>query len=246
MNSFGNRPGAAVIATSTPEEDQRRALIQRIVASQHFAKAHQLRDILLYLAERALTDSPAAVHEYEIACVVLGRKADFNPHEDNIVRVQVSHVRKRLDDYFSAEGAPESIRVSIPKGGYTLLFAPRPIAAVQPASHARRFPYGWVAVVLGASIIIAALTFYTRLYWASRNPTPQANDLLWPRVFAGQGASIVVADTCLVMLQDILQTDLSLSDYLNGRFPRNLIDQVPDQSLQDALRLISTRLKELL
>jgi hypothetical protein len=60
-------------------------------------------------------------------------------------------------------------------------------------------------------------------------------------MFAGQSTTIVVADTCLVMLQDILRTDLPLSDYLSGRFPKDLIDKVPDQSLQEALRLISTR-----
>ena len=252
MDSLGNNPDTAVIATSTLEEHQCRALVQRIVISPHFAKAHQLRDILLYLADRALSDSPAAVHEYEIACTVLGRKANFNPHEDNIVRVQVSHVRKRLDDYFAAEGANESLRISIPKGGYTLLFAARPttvssqvasdpIAENPPPIETRRFSYSWAAFFFSACIAIAALSFYTRLNWASRSPTPQAVDLLWPRMFNGPSSSIVVADTCLVMLQDILRTDLQLPDYLDGRFPKNLIDKVPDQSLQDALRLISTR-----
>jgi hypothetical protein len=260
MDSFGNKPDAAPIATVTPDEDQRRALVQRIVLSQHFSKAHQLRDILLYLAERALADSTGAVHEYEIACVVLGRKANFNPHEDNIVRVQVSHVRKRLDDYFASEGATESVRISIPKGGYTLRFAARPAPPIpiqvrpealpetRRAIGTRRLLYISGGFLLGASMVIAALAFYGRFYWPAHNLAPKTatvsmadGDLLWPRMFTTQNTSIVVADTCLVMLQDILRTDLSLSEYLNGRFPRNLLDKVPDRSLQAALRLISTR-----
>jgi hypothetical protein len=43
------------------------------------------------------------------------------------------------------------------------------------------------------------------------------------------------------MLQDILDFDVPLSEYLNGRFPGNLLDKVPNQSLKKALQLISAR-----
>ena len=79
-------------------EDDRWALVQRIVASQCFIKAPQLRDILLYLTRRALEDNPSGISEHELGCNVLGRRPDFNPNEDNIVRVQVRHLRKKLED----------------------------------------------------------------------------------------------------------------------------------------------------
>ena len=43
------------------------------------------------------------------------------------------------------------------------------------------------------------------------------------------------------MLQDILDTDLQLSAYLDGQYPASLLAKVPDQSLRNALHLISTR-----
>jgi hypothetical protein len=253
MKTFGSNSDSVAVAAVPPTDAECRALVQRIVSSRHFARAHQLRDILLYLAERALGDSPAGVHEHEIACTVLGRKADFNPHEDNIVRVQVSHVRKRLDDYFGAEGAHESVRILIPKGGYTLLFearpAPLPPTPPEPIKTGRLFS---TAAIIGIGLLIAlgAVGFYLGLRkTAARTAFPARisgahigpDDLLWTRMFAGSTTSIVVADTCLVMLQDILDSDVPLSEYLNGRFPGNLLDKVPNQSLQKALRLISTR-----
>ena len=44
-------------------------------------------------------------------------------------------------------------------------------------------------------------------------------------MFAADPVSVVVADTCLVLLQDILDVDIPLTDYVNGHYPHNLLDQ---------------------
>jgi hypothetical protein len=241
----GNRSASSATLTASFEESERRALALRVSSSRHFAKAHQLQDILLYLIDRALQEPSAAIHEHEIACTVLGRKPDFNPHEDNIVRVQVSHLRKRLDEYFAAEGINEKIRISVPRGGYALRFESRSVtpepATVYPAVEAKpeRRRVFFPAAAFTVLILAAACAY---LWWPlpARNHIPE-DDLLWPRIFAGQNTNIVVADTCLVMLQDILDTDIQLSGYLDGQYPGSLLDKVPDQALQNALRRISTR-----
>ncbi len=257
--------------TPLPEEEQRRALVQRIVASRHFAKAHQLRDILLYLVERACLSPATAIHEQEIACAVLGRKADFNPHEDNIVRVQVSHLRKRLDEYYAAEGREERLRISVPKGGYSPRFetsradpvsAPRgettekkvEKAVVPGAAQQDKPPRSIYQPLIIAHLVLAVSVLLGGYFWfrhlsARPGSPPQAarqahaveNDLLWPKLFKAHSSNIVVADSNLVMLQDILHTDIELPEYLDGQYPGNLLDKVTDQRLQSALRLISLR-----
>ena len=99
--------------------------MQRIVRSKHFDKASQLRDILIYVTHRVLLDEGIAIPEHEIACKVLGRREGFNPNDDNIVRVQAGHLRKKLDYYFSTEGREESYILVIPKGAYVPHFVPR-------------------------------------------------------------------------------------------------------------------------
>jgi hypothetical protein len=258
------------VLAPAPEEEQRRALVQRIVASRHFAKAHQLRDILLYLVDRACLSPAAPIHEQQIACAVLGRKADFNPQEDNIVRVQVSHLRKRLDEYYAAEGREEGLRISVPKGGYsprfeTCLAGPvsvsneEPMEAKPETTAASGFagPYKpWRALyrpLLIAQIVLAAAVLLDGYFWlrnlstragsspATRQAHAVENDLLWPKLFKAHSSNIVVADSNLVMLQDILHTDIELPDYLDGQYPGNLLDKVTDLRLQSALRLISLR-----
>ena len=78
------------------ENDDRWPLVLRIAASRQFAKAPRLHDILVYICQRAIADPAATIREYEIGCNALGRRPSFNPIEDNIVRVQIGHLRKKL------------------------------------------------------------------------------------------------------------------------------------------------------
>ncbi|WP_213805598.1 hypothetical protein [Granulicella sp. dw_53] len=99
--------------------------MQRIVRSRHFVKASQLREILIYVTHRALSDEGIAIPEHEIACRVLGRREGFNPNDDNIVRVQAGHLRKKLEQYFATDGRGEAYLLVIPKGAYVPHFVPR-------------------------------------------------------------------------------------------------------------------------
>ena len=87
-----------------------------MVAGPQFARAPHLRGFLLFVSERLLTGRLAEINEYEIGREVLGRRATFNPHEDNIVRVQARHLRAKLEQHFAAEGKDEPVIVTIPRG----------------------------------------------------------------------------------------------------------------------------------
>jgi len=159
-----NRPGQGAVAPVLAKHDDHWALVLRVAASHPFAKASQLRDILIYLSRRSLSEPGTSIREYEIGCNVLGRRPDFDPHEDNIVRVQVSHLRKKLNEFFSAEGKDEPVHITIPKGTYVPRFELRAQATYVPdpatrAAPRREHPFryrqiGWGIglVLLGAAI----------------------------------------------------------------------------------------------
>ncbi len=130
LNQTENPPAVYSVA----ENDERWPLVVRIAGSRHFAKAPRLHDILLYICQRALSDPAASIREYEIGCNALGRRPDFNPNEDNIVRVQISHLRKKLDEYYATDGKDEPLSITIPKGTYVPRFEPKAKAAVAPDS----------------------------------------------------------------------------------------------------------------
>jgi hypothetical protein len=251
-----NRPDVPTSA----EDDARWSLVLRIAGSRQFTKASQLHDILIYICQRALADSATTIKEYEIGCNALGRKPDFNPNEDNIVRVQISHLRKKLDEYFATDGKDEPLLITVPKGAYLPRFAPRlemvvasesspPKVDPAPALAAPRRSSKWILLLPLATCLLAAANLYQWLRPLAARPGSQTlaqdvarQDPFWSRIFvAAQPAGIVVADSCLVILQDVLHTDLSLDSYLGRGYPEDLLNKVPDRDLRAALRLISAR-----
>src|SRR5216684_1230965 len=117
------------VEPSPPVVDLRWEVVQRVATSTLFQRSPRLRELLLYICERSIQNHPEELREQAIGCGVFGRKADYNPGEDNIVRVEIRQLRKRLEEYFAAEGKDEQIVILIPKGAYVPAFAPRPVDA---------------------------------------------------------------------------------------------------------------------
>jgi hypothetical protein len=120
------------------ESDARWKLAERTARSAALYRATQLRDILLYIVRETILNSDEPIHEFDIAHKVLGRRSDFNPLDDNIVRVQMAHLRKKLELYFANEGKQEETVITVALGSYRPVFSPRSrSAAVQhPADEA--------------------------------------------------------------------------------------------------------------
>jgi hypothetical protein len=108
------------------EEDARWLLAEKVAGSSSLSRATHLRAILLYVVRHAILQPDESIHESEIAHRVLGRRMDFNPLDDNIVRVQMAHLRKKLDRYFSTEGKDEEVIITISLGSYKPVFSSRP------------------------------------------------------------------------------------------------------------------------
>lgn len=136
MSSLGRIPNV-FDDESTFDGDPRWAVAQRAARSQTFSRAAQLRAILLFIVRHAITHPEEPIPEFEIGFRALGRRKDFNPLDDNIVRVQMGHLRKKLEQYFSTEGSEEEVVIFIPQGSYKPSFPNRAEFAnrAQPAQE---------------------------------------------------------------------------------------------------------------
>lgn len=94
---------------------------------------------MTYLGEHALNFPTKHLKEYQIATEVLGRPADFDPHSDSSVRVQVGRLRNKLAEYYGSLATDDPILIEIPKGRYSLLFQIRSIPT-EPASFTPLLP----------------------------------------------------------------------------------------------------------
>ena len=105
--------------------------VEKILASSTFRSAQTLQTLLRFLTSKALDEAGEEMKEYTIGVEALGRRPDFDPKTDPIVRVQVYRLRQKLKEYYDAEGAGDSVLVRIPKGHYLPHF--EPAAPMPPA-----------------------------------------------------------------------------------------------------------------
>jgi hypothetical protein len=164
--------------TSIQIVDRERYLnqIDKLVHSHTFRKAESLCKLLRYLAEHELSQPGTSPKEYQIATEVFGRPQDFDPQADSAVRVQAGRLRLKLLDYYSHEGAADSIVVEVPNGSYALSFhdrepstltaiAPQPAAVIAPVHPefsapvygpaTRKIPRRWIITVAALSLVLA-------------------------------------------------------------------------------------------
>src|SRR5690606_17101620 len=114
-----------------PSSELVAAQLQRILASEGFARAPSLSRLLCHIVELRLRGDTCSLKEYALGVEVFGRGAAFDPATDTIVRVHARRLRARLDAYYATERAADAIRISVPKGRYEPCFSRQP--AVVPA-----------------------------------------------------------------------------------------------------------------
>ena len=124
-------------------EDEIRGELRRVIVSEDFPATQRNRNFLAYVVERALQGGPHSgrVTAHDIATKVFGRRDNFNPVEDPIVRIEAARLRKDLLTYYLKSGRRNPLRIEIPRGGYNAVFVraaeqeeivpePRPVTGI--------------------------------------------------------------------------------------------------------------------
>jgi hypothetical protein len=233
-----------------PSIDQRRALIERVAASAQFKRSARLRDFLLYVGGQSLKDGCPEIHEQEIGAKVFGRNSSYDRSQDNIVRVNATELRKRIDLYFATEGAHETLVLEIPRGAYKPIFHTRvpeaQNAATPPGKTIRPFPLAsreakpelhddrkrlnhihiaW-AIVCAALIAVCALLFQqTRAMRQAFSPWQgkPAVAAFWGSFLGYHNQTdLVLPDDSLMLTEDLVHHPISLEDYLSRNYMRQI------------------------
>ena len=212
--------------------------MQRVVDSQVFARSPAMRAFLLYITEEAIAGRADELKEQVIGAQVLGRKPNYDPADDNIVRVRAHELRGRLERYFNSEGAGEPVTITIPRGAYAPEFAPRKapvaeppapsdIAGTAPATGTKRQPPGlrWPMVAVVVLAAVCASIVFTRLALKPESPTATGKPSgsvhdFWGQFFdrPNQELKVVYSDASFALWQDLTGQTLNLGEYLNHKY----------------------------
>jgi hypothetical protein len=236
---------------NSPATNEKRQLVQRILSSQGFSRSVALRSFLLHITESAINGQTEKLKEQAIGVEVLGRRPDYDPAVDNIVRVRARELRERLAKYYETEGVEESIVITIPKGSYVPEFEERQIEAVEtttplvaeppiiPAHEPRpldRIRLLLVSVIVALLSIVTILTFYLWKFEHRQNDVTSSVPIrdFWGQLFLkpDDELRIVYADSSLALWQDISGRNIDLGSYLSHNYA---------QAESDKFREVATR-----
>jgi hypothetical protein len=96
--------------------------LERILSSPKFAGAEQIRRFLRFSVEETVAGRQNQIKQYSTGTEALGRRPNFDPTEDPIVRVEAGRLRRALTYYYQHQGRQDAIRILIPKGAYVPVF----------------------------------------------------------------------------------------------------------------------------
>jgi len=229
----------------TDAKDSRRHLVTQVAGSTYFAKSARLREMFIYVCGRVLDHDADEIHEQEVGRQVFGRPADYDTSADNTVRVHASMLRKRVDQYFSKEGAGETLVIEIPRGNYAPVFRERP-KVVEPEPHAHPAdvltPDGtatvhskpawavWLSLSLAA--FFAALSLGLFLHMRRTEMPSGLKDQptvrqFWSQVFQkDRPTDLVLGDAALALFEERTDHPVALAEY----FDRSYLNTVGDRA----------------
>jgi hypothetical protein len=212
MQHSAEQHESAPVAPPIPSE-QILEQLDRVLAGRPLRESQQLRSFLEFVVRETLDGRSDGLKEYVLGTRVFGRRQDYEPRHDGIVRVQATVLRKRLEKYYQEEGASDPVILELPRGGYVPSFRLRavdpepqpeaealvPVVTIAPPVSAARSRSIKVPVAFAAGCLLSAIVCF--LFYRMQAPAPKpfmvttatAADFpqLWGPFFANGAQSLV-------------------------------------------------------
>ncbi|HEY5381640.1 MAG TPA: hypothetical protein VIJ65_05255 [Acidobacteriaceae bacterium] len=140
-----------------PDPASIQQVLDDVLASPPFCHTQQCQNLLRYIVKHSLAQEEALLRERVIGAEVFGRRPDYDPGDDPVVRIRAAEVRKRLAQFYQSAAHsphPADVFIDIPSGSYRASFRwqesarpspePPPPAAIQTSSEIVAPPYSIV------------------------------------------------------------------------------------------------------
>jgi hypothetical protein len=106
-------------------DEEIRSAVNRIESSRTLKGCTKLLRLLSYVVKATLEGESDYLKETMIGVYVFGRKPDYDPKVDTIVRSQAWRLRAKLKKYYIWEGLQDPVIIDMPRGRYVPVFYTR-------------------------------------------------------------------------------------------------------------------------
>lgn len=143
--------------------------LTRLLQSENLRNSESLRRLLAYLGAAYEEGRGRDLKEYSIGRDVMGKPEDYDPRIDASVRVQISKLRQRLEQYYATEGRESPNRIRLPKGHFELHLEPTPPPDTGNTTLASADRWRITALALSVIALLLAVALGA-LWWSGNTP----------------------------------------------------------------------------
>src|SRR5437867_4094102 len=226
----------------TPYSAAVRAHVDVIVASPAFKGSRRGQEFLRHIVDKALNGQFEDLKERTLGVELFERPVAYDTAEDAVVRVTACDVRKRLKQFYGESDSTSEVRIELPSGSYipeirravvraASAIASRIETAPRMEIETVRRNGAWRPNRFHFLLIAIALTPFCWLAARAALRPPAMQVLPWSAMLQQEkGAQIIFSDPDIATVQNLLETNISLSDYANHRY-------LPDRALSPEVQL---------
>lgn len=106
------------VNTEMPAKPEIEEALERVCSSRPFATSPRMIRFIRFVVEKQINGQADDIREVQIGREVFDRWPAYDPKIDTIVRVEARRLRRKLEEYYRADGRKDPIRVAIPGPGY--------------------------------------------------------------------------------------------------------------------------------
>ena len=145
---------ALEVATDLNASEREQKELDWLLTSGVLGRSHNLAQMLKFICAKHFEGQAGLITEHALAVEALGRRTDFNPQVDTIVRVTAHQLRKRLQEIYAGPGASRPVQIHIPTGQYAPSFVYK---EEETAEFPPSFAVRWKWPIFGLALVFIAL-----------------------------------------------------------------------------------------
>src|SRR3954447_21058308 len=104
--------------TEEPSPGDIRNELEKVLSSHSLINSPQLCRFLRFVADHEMSGQGDQLKEYLLGVEVIRKDQSFDPRVDTVVRTEARRLRRKLTEYYEAEGQSDPIEIDLPKGSY--------------------------------------------------------------------------------------------------------------------------------
>jgi len=168
-------------------DQEKYQIFEEIINSSEFENSSKYCDLLKYLVEASIKGE--SVKETTIAYEFFGKDASYNSSEDSTIRANIYNLRKKLEHYYLTEGKNATIKLTLPKGHYGVLFK----QIVKKEKGNLKFLKGHTIYILIILLLVTLLFVQKSIFWFFKpeNIISDSNPV-WSEMFDSENKTMLV------------------------------------------------------